>query len=94
MEELHRRRPPRIEIKRLLSKAKVYGEYLLKVMKENPGNCDFFEKLYRYGIMNPLIFRGGLGGGSMNLAMDYLQKLKKIHRPHCTQKTSHLISIR
>ena len=63
-------------------------------MKKKPGNCEFFEKLFPHIIHNPLMTYRGLDGGNINLAMNYLEKLKKIHRPHCKRKNPHSISIR
>ncbi len=81
-------------LKRQLSRAEVYGESVLRRMKKKPADCYLFNALVPEIGNNGLIVYGGTGGGSMSLAVDYLQKLSDIHRPHCKQKTPHSINIR
>lgn len=79
---MEQKRPP-------LSRAEVYAESVIARMRETPGDCDVFEALMPHLGNNPLIVCGGVGGGSLNLAMDYIQKLQNIHAPHCKLNVKH-----
>lgn len=80
-----------MEKSRQLSRAEVYGESVLEQMRKKPGSCDLYEALVPHIGNNPLIVFAGVGGGSMDVAMDYLKKLQDIHKSHCKLQAQHKI---
>ncbi len=74
---------------RPLSRAEKYGESVLAEMRKKPEDCDLYNTLVPHIGNNPLIVFQGVGGGSADLALSYLQKLSDIHEPYCKLNALH-----